>query len=260
LWTDPLDDLSHVYLPGGGLADVEVTGGEVRLKAGKDEGWIASEIIPARPGFRYDFVLLDATTPENSSVEVSILDATQSTSVIGFANETITPYERLEGVYRSIRDIEPTIYPEIRIQVNLVADGADRPTLQAWSLHYVPIDEWRDDFLGPWKMSDDQGLNYTDGKLEVNLTTMTGGRRIGYYRPFPALATLASGGIDAWYANSGRNDYQNAVTINAGTINSCAFGDFDNDGDLDLIKAAYSGDNSKILWTGTDGKLSLIHI
>ena len=57
IWTDSFVDMSNVYVPGAGLGGLEVTGGEVRLKAGEGEGWIASSIIPAKPGYKYDFVL-----------------------------------------------------------------------------------------------------------------------------------------------------------------------------------------------------------
>ncbi len=145
IWTDSFDDMSNVYVPGAGLVGVEVTGGEVRLKTGEGEGWIASSTIPAKPGYKYDFVLLEATIPGNSSVEISILDATEEASEIGFANETIGGYKRVEGIYLSVHDISPSMYPEIRIQVNINENETSRPTLQAWSLHYVPIDEWRDE-------------------------------------------------------------------------------------------------------------------
>ena len=112
VWTDPLDDLSHVYMN----TEVVVVSGEVRL-AGTDPGWIASEVIPAKAGYKYDFVLLEATTPGNSTIEISILDATQPSTGIGYANKTIAPYDRLEGVYQSTRNIEPNTSPELRTQV-----------------------------------------------------------------------------------------------------------------------------------------------
>jgi hypothetical protein len=45
-------------------------------------------------------------------------------------------------------------------------------------------------------------------------------------------------------------------TLSAGSIYSCDFGDFDNDGDLDMIKGAASSGVSYVLWTQADGKLS----
>jgi uncharacterized membrane protein len=250
VWTDPLDDMSHVYM----ATAVEVVSGEVRLETLKDNGWIASEIIPAKPGYKYDFVLLDAITPGNSTVEVSILDATQSSTEIGYANETIDNYERLEGVYQSTRDIEPTLYPEIRIQVNLVEVDGNKPTLQAWSLYYVPRDEWRDEFLGGWKMSDDGGLNFTGDSLEVN-TTSKSGKGPGGYRTYPTVAL--TGGPWVFYSNTARDDYENGLNLaisGTGPSWGVCFGDLNNDGYQDLVHSAR--DKSSILWGDDTGKYS----
>ena len=59
VWTDPLDDLSHVYMPAAGLQGIEVSGGDAHLKAGSDTGWLASEIITSPADFRYDLVQLE---------------------------------------------------------------------------------------------------------------------------------------------------------------------------------------------------------
>jgi hypothetical protein len=250
VWTDPLDDTSHVFMQ----AEVVVGSGEVRLATGEGVGWIASEVIPAKPGYKYDFVLLDATTPGNSSVEVSILDATQASGEIGYANATISPYKKLEGVYRGIRNIEPNNYPEIRIQVNLVANGTDRPTLQAWSLYYVPRDEWRDEFMGDWKMSDKGGLNFTGDRLEVNTTSKSSGGPGGY----PVYPTVAlTGGPYVFYANTARDDYEdgdNLAIQGSGPSWGVCFGDLNNDGFLDLVHGAR--DKSSILWGDDTGVYS----
>ena len=71
LWYDPLDDVSHVYVLSTGLVGVEVVGGEARLKAGYDKGWLASEVIECPVGYRYDYVHLDVQLPGSSYVEIS---------------------------------------------------------------------------------------------------------------------------------------------------------------------------------------------
>jgi hypothetical protein len=246
--------MSHVYVPGGGLVGVEVAGGEVRLAPGETDGWIASEIIRAKPGYRYDFVLLETNIPGNSSVQISVLNATKESSQIGYANETIVGFERVEATYLSVYSIDPVIYPEVRIQVNLVADGTDRPTLEAWSLYYVPIDEWRDDFLGPWKMTDSGGLNFTGETLEVNTTSKSGAGPGGYAK-YPPLA--ASGGPTLYYPNSGHDDYQdgdNLAIADTGPKWGIAYGDMNNDGFLDILLACR--DWSYILWGNETGQYS----
>ena len=145
VWTDPLDDLSHVYVPPGGLVGVEVVGGEVRLESGHDMGWIASSVIVSPAGMRCDLVILDAIRPGNSSIEISLLNALEESVVIGYANETIPSYVNIEATALSIQHISPSDYPEVRIQVNLQADGTDRPRLMGWSMHFAQLDEWREE-------------------------------------------------------------------------------------------------------------------
>ena len=130
-WIDPLDDLSHVYVPGSGLQGIEVSSGNAHLKTGFDDGWIASEIISAPAGHRYDLVLLEIDTPGASSFEVSVLNASADPTEIGFANETVVGYKLRTEADLSVYSLSPTMYPDIRIQVNLHAVGTDRPWVRA---------------------------------------------------------------------------------------------------------------------------------
>jgi uncharacterized membrane protein len=241
VWTDPLDDSSFVYQ----TTDVLISAGEVRLAPGKDVGWIASEIIPAKLGYRYDFVLLEADLPGNSTVQISILNASTESSEIGFANETISGFKKVNGTYLSLRTIDPNLYPVLRVQVNLVADGANRPMLQEWSLYFLPLDEWRDDFLGPWKMEERRGLNFTDGQLEINLTSKS---RIGpgSYRVYPPVVV---NGPTLFYPNAGRTGYDDGVSLgitDAGTAYGVSFLDMNDDGHLDIVQT--SRDKTYICW------------
>ena len=161
VWTDGLDDLSHVYM----TDRVEVVGGAARLMAGEPQGWIASEVITCPEGYRYDLVYLEAELPGASQVLVSVLNASKESSEVGFANETIPPHAKVNGTDHSVYDVSPGLYPRIRIQVNLVASGTDRPRLLAWSLYYIGLDEWHDDFLGWGKMASHRGLNFTGGEV-----------------------------------------------------------------------------------------------
>jgi len=252
VWTDSFDDLSHVFMQ----TNVVVVSREVRLATGKDQGWIASEVIPAKDGYRYDFVLLEATTPGNSSVEITILDATEEASVIGYANETITPFENVEGVYLSLKGLDTTLYPEIRVQVNLVEDATDRPTLQAWSLYYVPRDEWRDEFLGDWKMSEEKGINHTGDMLEINLSRPSQGS--AEYDAYPAVFFSCQGvdSLSAYYPNPTRTGYEDEVEETGASGNwATHFDDMNKDGYLDMIVTSYDSD-SEIRWGDGTGSWS----
>jgi hypothetical protein len=259
VWADSLDDMSHVFVPDGGLVGVEVVGGEARLKAGLDEGWVASSIIPAKSGYRYDFVVLEATTPGNSSVEISILNASKESSEIGFANETIAGFKRIEGTYLSLYSIPPAGYPELRIQVNLVAAGSDKPVLMAWSLYYVPLDEWRDDFVTKDKMASERGLNLTDGRLEINLSRGGGGSSTsGFYNKLPPIFSphaSAAQNSRFFFANGARTDYNDYTVFPHTGVSDAAFADLNKDGYLDMVMSRTGSGggalDSYIFW-GTD--------
>jgi hypothetical protein len=261
-WSDSLDDLGRVYVPPSGLVGVEVSGGDAHLKSGSDDGWIASEIISAPAGYRYDMLLLEIDTPGASSVQVSILNASADPSEIGFANETI-PGFRLADVtedepYLSVYQIAPRMFPEVRIQVTMHASGTDRPRLLAWRLEFIGPEIWRDGFWNTGKMSKHSGLNLSGGGLEVNLSMRTGSGGTGYYEPFPPLAaTTYDGELSAYYPNAARNGYQDCVVYTGTDAYYTDFADFDGDGDMDLLSAPYQTGTAVIYWTGPDGKLSM---
>jgi hypothetical protein len=257
VWTDTFDDLSEVYVPPGGLIGVEVTGGQAQLKSGETDGWIASSVISARPGMRYDYVHLDAVIPGNSYINITVMNASAESLEVGFANKTIDGYKLLEGPYLSLLSLNWEFYPDIRIQANLVADGTDRPYLLAWSLHFLDEEAWRDDFLWPGRMEDHRGLNFTGGDLEVNLTTMGGGGSGGDYDEYPPIVGSGEyGGPDVWYVNSAGDGYDNRIEVGmGGWASGLALDDLDNDGYYDLLFQMWVG-RLEILWGDSSGTWS----
>jgi hypothetical protein len=258
-WTDSLDDMSHVYMPPGGLAGVQVIGGEARLSSGQSEGWIASSVITAPPDHRYDMVYIEASTPGGSKVTISVLNATQEASEIGFANETIEPYKKVEGTDLIVYGLSPTKYPQLRIQVNLVANGTAKPTVQGWSLHFTGLEMWKDDFLTTSKMLEVGGFNMTTGALELDLSRKSSGSTggTGTYEKYPPIVVTkyGTGGSDEYYiykANAARNGYKAKAAVASTGTYALEFDDLDGDGNLDLILANrfHSGSDvdSKIYW------------
>jgi hypothetical protein len=251
-WTDSLDDTSNVYVPPAGLVGIEVSGGDAHLKAGDSTGWIASEIITVPDGYRYDLVLLDVDTPGNSYVELSVLNASADPSEVGFANESIGGFKLLPISDLSIYSIAPKLFPKIRIQVNLHADGADRPRLLAWTVYFIGLEEWRDDFMGAGKMSDHSGLNFTGDILEVNLSSgKTGGGGVGEYEAFPPIVNPGWDRVDIFYPNAGNTGYQDSVQLASFGSRGAAFGHLNGDGLLDLVLA--NTISSKIFWGRSSG-------
>ena len=232
VWTDPLDDLSHVYVPTGGLIGVEVSGGSAHLKTGSDSGWLASEIITCPPGYRYDLVMLEVDTPGDSKVQLSILNASADPSEVGFANETIGTFKLMEVTDLPMSSIGPFRYPAIRIQVNLVASGADRPSLLSWTLYYIGLDMWRDDFRGSGKMMEHSNINFTGDALEVDLSASAtgGGPAVGEYDPYPTIAIAGYSATRFLYPNAGHTGYQDDETITATYAYSVDIEDLNKDG------------------------------
>ncbi len=256
-WTDPLDDLSHVYVPTGGLVGVEVSGGSAHLKTGSDNGWIASEVITCPPGYRYDLVVLEVDTPGDSKVQVSVLNATADPSEVGFANETIGGFKLLDSTDVSLNSVSPTLFPSIRIQATLVASGADRPSVLSWTLFYIEVGTWRDDFRGSGKMLEHTNINFTADTLEVNLSASAsgGGSGVGDYEAYPTIGVAGYYDVDILYPNPGRTGYQDPASIDGTFVNTVDFDDFDGDGYLDLLVSDRS-DGVKILWGSASGTYS----
>jgi fibronectin type 3 domain-containing protein len=256
-WADSFDDMSKVHR----LADVGVSGGEVRLEHGKDEGWIASSIVTCPEGFRYDLVLLEAEVPGNSSIKVSILDPAKPSSSGDFANATIAGFVNISRTDVSLTRLNWSAHPSIRVQATLVASGADRPMLMSWSVRFVDLGEWRDDFLGTGKMLQEFGINVTNGTIEADLSRRSG--KFDLYLPFPPIMTprggTTTGRCPAFYANAKRTNYENVPWFEHKGPRDGGFADLDGDGYLDMVCGSWNNDtqgnpkDSYIFWgAGTE--------
>ena len=237
VWPDPLDDLSQVYVPGGGLVGVEVSGGTAHLKAGSNNGWIASEIITCPPGFRYDMVALEVDTPGDSQVLVSILNASADPSEVGFANETVPNYKLMNATDIPLTTISSSRYPSIRIQASLVASGADRPSVLSWTLYYIGQGMWKDEFRGSGKMMKHSNINFTGDTLEVDLTSSAtgGGPGVGDYEPYPTISMAGYSATRFLYPNAGHTGYKDVETLPATYSWGVATDDMNNDGNIDTL-------------------------
>ena len=254
-WADSFDDLSRVYNLPSGLVGVEVVGGEVRLKTGSSDGWIASSIIMCPNGFRYDFARIDAVTPGGSRVEVSILNASKESKVVGFANETLPGFMLLNTKEPRLDTIDAEYYPEIRVQVDLHASGADRPRLHGWAVNFVAEGEWRDDFVTAGKIGDMGGINVSHGSAGLNLSQVSSGP--GRYSSFPPVVfSMYDGGtsLDIFYPDASHTRYQDVTEVDAHGTSGTAFDDLNGDGYLDLVCANYQFSSSQVdseVWWGT---------
>ena len=252
-WEDGLDDLSRVYVPGGGLVGVVVADGEARLQPGEDEGWIASEIITCELEHKWDMLMVEVDTPGSSSVKLSVLNASADPSEVGFANETIEGYKLLSDTVVSLTSLSSKAYPRIRIQANLYADGGDRPRLLNWKVRMVDVETWWDDFDNDVKMSDLRNINISHSRAVLNLSSRAVGG--GDYDPFPSVAFPRYAGMNVFYANAAGDGYDDKETLSTGATSGVDFDDVDGDGHLDMVAACYNGD-SKVLWGDGTGAWS----
>jgi hypothetical protein len=257
-WTDPLDDLSHVYVNATMPVGIEVTGGDAHLVVGVSNGWLASEIIACPPGFRYDLVLLDVDAPGKSYVNVTVLNASAVPTVDGFANGTIQGFELVDATDVSLNHIDAAYYPGIRIQVDLHAVGSDRPRLLSWTVIFVDVGEWREEFLGTGKMIKNRNLNLSGDGVRISLDPSKLQSVAGEYEPYPTMAWVRiSNYLYLLYPLENRTGYQDAVRLDVGDSYTTSFADLDRDGYMDLVVGGYNAEKSRILWGDDTGTYSL---
>ncbi|MCK5252467.1 MAG: hypothetical protein KAQ96_05935, partial [Thermoplasmata archaeon] len=241
--------------------DTEVVSGEVRISAGENSGLVASVAISCPPGLRYDLLVVEVSTPGDSQVTVSVLNATEDAMQVGYVNEPVPGFQDLVERDVSLGRIGPAVYPEIRLQADLDASGTDRPALLRWAVRFIAEGEWRDDLLGTGKMKEMRGLNLSSGEVTLNLTGRPGSG--GDYDPYPAVVFSRSSSpsfIDAVYPNAGGTGYDDATTVACTGTYGLAFDDLDGDDDMDLILAnsPHGGQDkdSQIYWGSSSGRWS----
>ncbi len=259
-WVDTFDDSTKV----NSTRDTEVVSGEVRVSAGMLRGVVASVEIACPPGHRYDILLVEASTPGASTVKVSVLNATRESQQVGYVNEPVPGFERRSERDVPLTTISPGEFPRLRLQADLETVGADRPTLLMWAVHFVPLDEWRDDFYGLGKMTSSARMNVSAGRAELNLA-MKNSFRLSYaaYDAYPAIMAnqVDQNNQVVFYPNSGHTAYGAPTSIPADVTFGSAAGDLDVDGYTDLVVASYRAGsdytrNSMILWGDSSGSWS----
>ncbi len=260
-WMDDFDDSSRVNF----TQNTVVTSGHVELAAGHGSGLVASEGIFAPPGYRYDLLVIEADTPGTSSVRISVLNATEDSAIVGYVNQPIPGFLKLDRTQIPLSGVGIKAFPEIRLQADLEAAGLDRPLLLKWTIYFISGDMWRDDFLGDGKIEEYTKVNFTGDTIEVDLSKQnTYAPGYGNYDKFPAIFASRDSGssnrleMGVFYPNAAGTGYQGRTQLYAENVRGFFAGDVDNDGYIDMVVANQrnSGDytrDSWILWGDATG-------
>jgi len=257
LWEDDFSTTGLVNT----TMNTEVVSGEVRLSPGETSGLVASVVISCPQGYRYDLLLVEVSTPGDSQVAVSVLNATEDPQQVGYVNEPIPGFQDLTARDVSLGRIGVLAYPHVRLQADLDASGTDRPALLGWAVHFIAEGEWRDDLLGTGKMRDVRGLNLSSGEVTLDLSGAPGPG--GDWDPYPAVVFSRGSQpslFDIVLPNAGGTGYDDATTVACTGTLGVAFDDLDDDGDMDLVTAnsPHGGQDkdSQIYWGSSSGTWS----
>jgi len=260
-WMDDFDDSSKVNF----TQNTVVATGYVELEAGHGSGLVASEGIFAPPGYRYDLLVIEVDTPGTSSVKISVLNATEDSAIVGYVNQPIPGFLKLDQTQVPLSGVGTKAYPEIRLQADLEAAGLDRPQLLKWTVIYIAGDMWRDDFLGDGKIEEFTKVNFTGDSVEVDMSKQnTNAPGYGNYEMLPTIfAGRYSGSqnrreMGVFYSNSGNTNYQGRTQLYAENVRGYYAADIDQDDYIDMVVANYREGSdytrdSWILWGDSSG-------
>jgi hypothetical protein len=260
-WSDSFNDNSQVHI----TRDVSVGGGRVEILAGRSNGIVSSEDIICPMGHRYDWLTVMVDTTGNSTVNITVLNATATSQQQGYVNEPIPGFELRAVREVDLKAIDPKAFPRIRLQATMEVNGSYRPLLLEWTVLFIRYGDWRDDFVSEGKILQRSKLTYSDGSLDIDFSVQNRyGIGYGDHERFPTLVAnrywhAGSLPFYIYYPNAQRNDYLPRVTQGDQSPRGFAFGDLDKDGNLDMVVANNQRDEdinvtSHILWGDTEEK------
>jgi hypothetical protein len=263
-WVDDFDDRSRVNTTIG----TEVVAGQVQLQTGNANGLVASVAISAPVGYRYDILILEVDTPGSSSVKVSVLNATEESTKVGYVNEPVPGFLKVDKTQVPLSGVGTKSFPQIRLQADLESAGTDKPALLKWTLHFVAEDMWRDEFWGDGKV-DDRSRAVFDGEYAMVDMSMGNLYITGYddHDDYPTIVTNDRGSVQqgqnrlnmgVFYTNAAGNGYRGRTQMYAENPEGFVAGDLDDDGYMDMVVANWrnGGDysrNSWVLWGDASG-------
>ncbi len=122
LFRDPFLSVDKIH----SMENLSQAHGAIRLKDNSSEGHLISSIIEARKGQAWGHVQILNSLYTNSTLNLSILDAETGEMIPNFMN--------LTGEFISLNELDPMVYPKIRLRADLTGNGSNSPALIEWQV------------------------------------------------------------------------------------------------------------------------------
>lgn len=90
---------------------------------------------------KWDTLIINKTQPQNSLINVTILDASNNQPIPGY------PYYNDDGEF-DISYINPILYPSIKLNASFEGTGFSTPILYSWGVSWNASNAWRDSLFG----------------------------------------------------------------------------------------------------------------
>jgi hypothetical protein len=130
---------------------------------------ITSEPINLPAGMQWDSLVINKTEPDQSTLDVTILDASTGLLIPG------SPTYTTEGEF-DISFIDPVLHPSIKLNGSFKNNGKGSPFLDYWGVSWKIQKSWQDTFFMSGRVKSSDGITVKDGTAEVAVAQGT----IGY--------------------------------------------------------------------------------
>jgi len=120
----------------------------------KFAGRMVTQTINLPAGKQWDTLVLEGSTPANTSVTMTVLDTTNA------------PVPGLEDIGTTDADLSGLTSMSIKVEMWLESDlNTSTPTIDRLRVRWQDINTWREQFFGPSKAGRMMGTGITDGQL-----------------------------------------------------------------------------------------------
>jgi len=123
-------------------------------------GNLTSERIDLPAEMQWDTLIIDKTIPQNTAIEVKILNASNNQQIPG-------SLKYIDDGEFDISYIDPVKYPSIKLNATFVGKQlSPTPVLHYWGVSWNRTDQWTDTFFGGMKVDSSANVNANDGTAQ----------------------------------------------------------------------------------------------